>query len=58
MDCKQIIKDSVESKVEDYMSLVKSMYENPEIGNEEFETMELLSSYLEKAGFETTGGNG
>lgn len=56
MDCKQIIKDSVESKVEDYMSLVKSMYENPEIGNEEFETMELLSSYLEKAGFETTKG--
>ncbi len=56
MDCKQIIKDSVESKVEDYMSLVKSMYENPEIGNEEFETMELLSAYLEKAGFETTKG--
>ena len=56
MDCKQIIKDSVESKVENYMSLVKSMYENPEIGNEEFETMELLSSYLEKAGFETTKG--
>lgn len=56
MDCKQIIKDSVESKVEDYMSLVKSMYENPEIGNEEFETMELLSSYLEKVGFETTKG--
>ena len=56
MDCKQIIKDSVESKVEAYMSLVKSMYENPEIGNEEFETMELLSSYLEKAGFETTKG--
>lgn len=56
MDCKQIIKDSIESKVEDYMSLVKTMYENPEIGNEEFETMELLSNYLEKVGFETTKG--
>lgn len=56
MDYKKIISDSITSKIDDYMALVKSMYENPEIGNQEFETMELLSTYLEKAGFETTKG--
>ena len=56
MDLKQKILDSVESKVYDYMVLVKEMYDNPEVGNEEFETMELLTNYLIKAGFETTKG--
>lgn len=56
MDLKQKILDSVESKVDDYMVLVKEMYDNPEVGNEEFETMELLTNYLIKAGFETTKG--
>lgn len=54
MDYKKIIVDSIESKISNYMSLVTTMYENPEIGNEEFQTMELLASYLEKNGFETT----
>ena len=56
MDYKQTILNSVESKIDDYMSIVKTLYENPEIGNEEFETMELLTNYLIKAGFDTTKG--
>ncbi len=38
------------------MELVQIMYENPEIGNEEFESMKLLVNYLEGAGFKTTSG--
>lgn len=56
MDNKQKILDFVVSKTDDYMALVKTMYENPEIGNQEFETMELLTNYLIKAGFETQKG--
>lgn len=51
MNTKQIIFDSIQERIDAYMSLVKAMYENPEIGNEEFETMALLCDYLENAGF-------
>ena len=33
MNYKQTILNSVESKIDDYMSIVKTLYENPEIGN-------------------------
>ena len=56
MDNKQTILDFIVSKTDDYMALVKTMYENPEIGNQEFETMELLTKYLIDAGFETQKG--
>lgn len=56
MDYKQIILDSVKNKKDEYMAMVQTMYENPEIGNQEFEAMELLSNYLEKEGFHTTKG--
>lgn len=56
MDNKQTILDFIVSKTDDYMALVKTMYENPEIGNQEFETMELLTNYLIDAGFETQKG--
>ncbi|MGI6155511.1 MAG: M20 family metallopeptidase [Enterococcus lemanii] len=51
-----LILQSVEDKIDDYMVLVQTMYDNPEIGNEEFETMALLVDYLDKAGFKTTSG--
>ncbi len=54
MGNKEILLRSIESKIDNYMELVRIMYENPEIGNEEFETMKLLVNYLDKAGFKTT----
>ncbi len=54
MDLQQKMMDSIDSHIDDYMEIVKTLYENPEIGFEEFETMELLSNYLDKAGFEVT----
>lgn len=48
------IKNSVEQKLDTYMQYVKHMYDHPEIGNEEFGAMELLSNALETFGFETT----
>ncbi|MDH6365622.1 amidohydrolase [Enterococcus sp. PF1-24] len=56
MMIKEQLFNSIEGKIEDYMHLVQVMYDNPEIGNEEFETMKLLVDYLNKAGFETTSG--
>lgn len=56
MDLKDKIVQSIENKIEEYMNMVEFMYHHPELGNEEFQAMELLSSYLEKVGFETTKG--
>ena len=56
MTNKEKILDFIVSKSDSYMSLVKTMYENPEIGNQEFETMELLTNYLINAGFDTQKG--
>lgn len=50
------IKVSVVENIDGYMTIVKTLYENPEIGNEEFESMKLLVDYLNKAGFETESG--
>ncbi|MGX7327744.1 M20 family metallopeptidase [Enterococcus bulliens] len=53
MTVKETLTHSIESNIDAYMDLVQTMYNNPEIGNEEFETMALLVDYLTKAGFET-----
>ena len=50
------INHSIESHIDQYMALVKTMYEHPEIGFQEFETQKLLSHYLIEAGFETKTG--
>ncbi len=56
MTNKEILLQSVEGKIDNYMNLVQIMYENPEIGNEEFETMKLLVDYIAGIGFKTTSG--
>lgn len=56
MKAKEIMMQKIESNIETYMKLVQTMYDNPEIGNEEFETMKLLVDYLDKVGFKTTSG--
>lgn len=53
MKAHDIIKESVEQNIDGYMSIVETLYHNPEIGNEEFESMALLVDHLTKAGFET-----
>ncbi|MFI3603906.1 amidohydrolase [Vagococcus fluvialis] len=56
MKAKEIMLQKIESNIEAYMELVQTMYNNPEIGNEEFETMKLLVDYLDKVGFKMTSG--
>lgn len=56
MTAKEQILNSIDEHLEDYMGLVQTMYDHPEIGNEEWETMKLLVGYLDKAGFKTTSG--
>lgn len=50
------INQSIEGHIDQYMAMVKQMYENPEIGFQEFETQKLLANYLTKVGFETKTG--
>ena len=47
-----IMNQSIDGNIEEYKKLVKQMYDHPEIGNQEFETMALLSNYLEEKGFD------
>lgn len=56
MTAKETLLTSIENKIDAYMELVQIMYDNPEIGNEEFETMKLLVNYLDSVGFKTTSG--
>ena len=56
LTAKDTLLQSVENNIDAYMNLVQIMYDNPEIGNEEFETMALLVDYLDHAGFKTTSG--
>ena len=51
MDAKQTIINSINEKLEGYIEIVQTLYDNPEIGNEEFESMKLLVNYLDNAGF-------
>ncbi len=54
MNLEKNIIHSIESKIDEYMYLVKQMYDHPELGNEEYQSMALLCDYLEKVGFHTT----
>lgn len=56
MKVEEIVQVSVEEKINAYMEIAQTLYDNPEIGNEEFESMKLLVNYLEQAGFETQSG--
>lgn len=56
MDTKQAIIESVNNNLNRYMEIVQTLYENPEIGNQEFESMKLLVDYLKETGFETRSG--
>lgn len=50
------LKKNIEENTEFTMALVKDMYENPEVGNEEFRAMNLLSQALENKGFKVEKG--
>lgn len=56
MDMKEKIVNYIEQHMDDYTSYVKFLYEHPEVGNEEFQAMKLLSDALRKNGFDTTEG--
>lgn len=56
MTAAEIIQASVEENIKAYMEIAQTLFDNPEIGNEEFESMKLLVNYLEQAGFETQSG--
>ena len=56
MNAVEKVKASVEENIDSYMEIVQALYDNPELGNEEFESMKLLVDYLEQAGFETQSG--
>lgn len=45
------LKNNINENIDCYTKLVKEIYDNPEIGNEEFETMKLLSNALDEKGF-------
>ncbi|MEG0360020.1 MAG: M20 family metallopeptidase [Longicatena sp.] len=50
------ILQSVEKHLDECAGYVKDLFEHPEIGNEEFRTMEVLSNALMKHGFDTLKG--
>ena len=56
MNAVEKVKASVEENIDGYMEIVQALYDNPELGNEEFESMKLLVDYLGQAGFETQSG--
>lgn len=56
MAYQEILKKNVEEHLDYYMAAVKQMYDNPEIGNQEFESMKLLAGMLEEQGFATETG--
>ncbi len=47
------IDNSIMSHIDEYMFLVKKLYDCPEIGFQEFKTQKTLVEYLQKAGFDT-----
>ncbi len=53
MELEKRIVEHVGTHLEGYKAVVKDLYDHPEIGNEEFRSMEQLCVELEKAGFET-----
>ncbi len=51
---RETIKKVVNENVSEVMEVVNFMYENPEIGNEEFKAMDVLCTLLENKGFDVT----
>lgn len=56
MELYEKIKENINNNVDTYMSLVQYMYDNPEIGNEEFKAMDVLSKKLQANNFEVETG--
>ncbi len=56
MEAEKIIQAKIKENMTDYMMIAQTLYDNPEIGNEEFESMKLLVDYLDQAGFEMQSG--
>jgi amidohydrolase len=54
MTLKERATDSFESVAEDLRSISRWMYENPEVGNEEYESSARLSEFLEQHDFQVT----
>lgn len=56
MEYKNRIMDSIHAHLDDYMCIVKKLYENPETGFQEYETQKILVSYLTQCGFDVKSG--
>ena len=52
MDYKTRIEASIQEHLDAYMDIVKTLYDNPETGFEEYETQKVLVKYLKDAGFD------
>ena len=52
MDYKGKIEASIQAHLDAYMDIVKTLYDNPETGFEEYETQKVLVKYLKDAGFD------
>ena len=50
------IDQSVKTHIDDYFTMVRTMYNHPEIGFEEFKAQKMLSEYLMNEGFEVKCG--
>lgn len=50
------MKENVEQNLDRYMSYVKELYDHPELGNEEFHSMDVLCTELKANGFAVTTG--
>ena len=49
-----MFKNNIEKNLDIYKSIVKTLYDNPEIGLQEFETSKLLSKVIQDLGFDVT----
>ena len=52
MNYEERIQTSINEHLDEYMGIVKTLYEHPETGFQEHETQKVLVGYLEKAGFD------
>ena len=52
MDYKTRIEASIQEHLDAYMDIVKTLYDNPETGFEEYEAQKVLVKYLKDAGFD------
>lgn len=56
MDYKKKIEASINEHLEAYMHIVKTLYDHPETGFQEYETQKILVDYLKNAGFSVQSG--